>query len=109
MPNLALKEIVALAFFSSTLEKLGKIVNYFNVRKCIFLPLLHTHMRDVYAGKVYALLTFVATRFYSRVTAAKLAPTPDIQKLILGFLLLGVSERVRWRVVFGAWQRSRTW
>lgn len=35
--------------------------------------MLHTHMRAVYNNKTFALLTYVATRFYSRVTMVKSA------------------------------------
>ena len=72
MLNLAFKEIVELAYVESCFKQLIEVVSFFNVRKCLFLPLLHKRMHTIYS-MIYALLGYVSTRFYSRATTIKSA------------------------------------
>ena len=72
--NLAFKEIVQLEHASKCFEPLLGVINFFNQRKTLFLPLLHKFMKGPEkTGKIYALLTHVVTRFYSMATAIKSA------------------------------------
>ena len=61
------------------LQKLSDMVNWFNFRKCTFLPLLHGFMEQAYGGKTYALLTYVATRWSSRGIMAKSAVRSNLR------------------------------
>ena len=77
--NLIFKDCVEDAYCGKTFESLSFVVNWFNFRKCIFLPMLHGQMTRLF-GTVYALLTYVSTRFSSN--EPRLSSNVESKKII---------------------------
>ena len=72
--NLVFKEICDLKYVSTVFDKVRTVVNFFNTRKTLYLPLLHKFMRgEEGSGQVYALLGYSQTRFYSLSTTVRSA------------------------------------
>jgi hypothetical protein len=62
--NLIFKGAVEDSYAAPCFEKLSFVINWFNLRKCLFLPMLRSHMQRLF-GCIFALLTYVSTRFSS--------------------------------------------